>query len=125
MARYEHLPIYKSIYDLNLYFFKLSRGFPKDFKYGLAAEIKALLTELLDKIIIANNSQDKTAVLKEGEILVERIKFKNRLLHDLGVTNNRGYEFFIRQLVDISKQIEKWGLWAEKGRRESRFLLSQ
>lgn len=34
MARYQHLPLFKSVYDLNLYFFKLSRGFPKDFKYG-------------------------------------------------------------------------------------------
>lgn len=116
MARYEHLPIYKSIYDLNLWFFKLSRGFPKDFKYGLGQEIRTLLTELLDKVILANNVQDKTTVLKEGEILVERIKLKNRLLHDLGVTRNKSYEFFARQLVEISKQLEKWRLWAEKGR---------
>ena len=40
MARYDHLPIYKSIYDLNLYFFKLAKGFPKDYKYGLAKEIE-------------------------------------------------------------------------------------
>jgi len=116
MARYEHLPIYKSVYDLNLYFFKLSRGFPKDFKYGLGQEIRGLLSQLIDKIIFANNSVDKTNILGSTAIIIEQIKLKNRLLHDLKVTKLKSYEFFSRGLVDVSKQLEKWQLWAKKGR---------
>jgi len=117
MARYEHLPVYKSVYDLNLYFFNLSRGFPKEFKFGLGQEIRGLLSQLNDQIIIANNLVDKTDALKSAEMIIEQIKLKNRLLHDLNIISMKSYEFFTRGLVEISKQIEKWRLWSQKGRR--------
>ena len=113
MARYDHLPIYKSIYDLNLYFFMLARGFPKDYKYGLAEEIEELLTALMDQVVKANNTEDKTNELKEGLIITERIKFKARLLHDLKVMKLKSYEFFFEQLIEISKQFEKWLQWSK------------
>ena len=108
MARYEHLPVYKAVYDLNLYFFKLSQNFPKDFKYGLAQEVRGLLTETLDLIIIANNSKDKRAVLQKASLVIERMKFKVRLLHDLKIIKTSSHKYFAIQLVEISKQLKKW-----------------
>ena len=119
MARYDHLPVYQNVYDLNLYFFKLSRGFPKDYKYGLAQEIRSLLTELIDQIIIANNSEDKTKPLRAAILIIERIKIKERLLHDLKVMSIKSYEYFSTQLIEVSKQIEKWFIWAKKGISQS------
>jgi hypothetical protein len=113
MARYDHLPIYKSIYDLNLYFFKLARGFRKDYKYGLAREIESLLTKLIDQVVKANNNQDKTEELKDGLITIERIKLKTRLLHDLKVIKITSYEFFSKQLVEVSTQFENWLNWSK------------
>jgi hypothetical protein len=114
MARYDHLSVYQSTYDLNLYFFKLSKGFPKDYKYGLAGEVKSLLSELLDQIVIANNSTDKAGALKKASLSVERIKVKSRMLHDLKVMSLKSYEHFFSQLVEISKQLQKWYAWAKK-----------
>lgn len=113
MARYEHLPVFNDTYNLNLYFFKLSRGFPKDFKYGLAQEVCALLTELLDTIIIANNSPDKQTVLQRASLVIERIKFKIRILKDLKVMTVRSYEYFSKRLVAVSRQINKWHDWSK------------
>ena len=117
MARYEHLQVYKSVYDLNLYFFKLSRDFPKDYKYGLAQEIKNLLTELLDQIIIANNAVDKVDIIRKTEVIIERIKIKVRLLHDMAVIKLESYKYLFINLIGISKQLEKWLAWAKKGER--------
>jgi predicted enzyme involved in methoxymalonyl-ACP biosynthesis len=114
MARYDHLAVYQSAYDLNLYFFRLSRGFPKDFKYGLAEEIKSLLSDLLDQIVIANNSTNKCIVLKKASLTIERIKIKSRILHDLKVMSLKSYEYFFKELGEISKQLEKWYAWAKK-----------
>jgi hypothetical protein len=119
MARYDHLSVYQNTYDLNMYFFKLSRGFPKDYKYGLAGEAKALLSELLDHIVIANNSTDKTATLQKASLTVERIKFKSRMLHDLKVMSLKSYEYFSKRLIEISKQLEKWYAWARKASIQS------
>ncbi len=115
MARYEHLPIYKSVYDLNIYFFQLARGFPKDYKYGLAMQIEQLLNSMLDVVIEANSSLNKTLLLKDGFMLVEKVKFKARMLKDLKVMSLKSYQHFFTQLVDISKQFEKWCQWSEKG----------
>ena len=108
MARYEHLPVYKATYDLNLYFFRLSQNFPKDFKYGLGMEVRSLLTELLDLIIITNSTKNKCPVLEKALLTVERLKFKARLLHDLRVMRLKSYEFFFVSLTDLSKQLSKW-----------------
>ena len=120
MARYEHLPVYKAVYDLNLYFFKLSHSFPKDFKYGLAQEVRGLLTELLDLIIIANNSRDKLPALQKASLTIERMKFKVRLLHDLKVIKATSYKHFSVQLVEISQQIKKWYDYCEGLDRSSK-----
>ena len=93
---------------MNLYFFKLSHSFPKDFKYGLGQEVRALLTELLDLIIIANNSQDKRSALQKATLTIERVKFKARLLHDLKVIKTTSSKHFFVQLVEISQQLKKW-----------------
>ena len=114
MARYEHLLVYKAVYDLNLYFFRLSQNFAKDYKYGLAAEVRALLTELLDQIIIANSTKDKQLILEKASLTVERLRFKIRLLHDLRVIKLQSYEHLSVRLVDITKQIKKWHDWSKR-----------
>lgn len=119
MARYDHLTVFQATYELNLYFFKLSRGFPKDYKYGLAAEIRELTSELLDLIIIANNSQRKTLPLAKASLVIERIKYKCRMLKDLKVMRLNSYEHFSKQLIDISRQIEKWQTWAKREESKS------
>jgi len=112
MARYSHLLIYKSVYDLNLYFFQLARGLPKDFRYTLVKDIEDLLLKLIDQIVAANNNSDKTIELRKGLIIIERIKIKTRLLHDLKIIKIKNYEYFFEQLVEISKQFEKWLKWS-------------
>lgn len=113
MARYEHLPVYKEVYDLNLYFFKLSKNFPKDYKYGLASEVKSLLTELLDIIIIANSTENKQPLLAKASLTLERLRFKVRLLKDLKAIKLKSYDYFFRRVSEISAQIKKWHDWSK------------
>lgn len=113
MAQYEHLPLFKSTYDFKLYFVKLSRGFPRDFKYGIAVEIRKLCLEIIDNIVLANSSVDKTAYLQSILLIVERMKVKIRLLKDLGVTKMSSYKFMAESLVKISKQTNGWMSWSQ------------
>ena len=113
MARYEHLPLFKDVYDFNLHFFKLSRGFPKDIKYGLAQEVREQTSFLLDQIILANNSVDKKPYLIRSENCIEVIKIKTRMLRDLEALNIKSYCFISTWLINISKQITAWKSWAE------------
>ena len=116
MARYDHLPLFKSAYDFKLYFVRLSRGFPKDFKYGLALEIRKLCAEIIDNIILANNNSQKTEYLQNVLLAVERLKIKVRLLKDLTVIKTSSYKFTFESLIEISKQTTKWKNWSEADR---------
>lgn len=114
MAQYEHLPLFKKAYDFKLYFVKLQRGFPKDFKYGLAAEIRELCLKIIDNIILANNNTEKKEYLQNLLIAIERIKVKVRLLKDLKVIKLSSYKYISEQLVEISKQTTAWKTWSVK-----------
>lgn len=114
MAQYEHLPLFKNAYDFKLYFVKLSRGFPKDFKYGLAVEIRKLCLEVIDNIVLANSHTDKAEYLENILAIIERIKVKVRLLKDLEVIKMSSYKYISESLVEISKQTTAWKNWAGK-----------
>jgi len=116
MARYEHLPIFKEIYDLNLYFYQVSRGFPKDIKYGLAQEIRVLLTFTLDQVISANSDKNKLPYLSKAEKSLEIIKVKVRMLYDLKTIKLQRYQYISTSLINISKQFTAWKNWSENGR---------
>lgn len=119
MTRYEHLPVYKSVYDFELYYYRLCRGLPKDVKYEIAAEVKGHISHLLEAIIRANNSIDKINHLQEALILLELVKFKIRMMREIGSLKIKSYEFISRSIFDISRQIQSWLLWAEKGRGQN------
>lgn len=114
MAQYEHLPLFNSAYNFDLYFVKLSRGFPKDFKYGLAVEIRQLCLEVIDNIILANNHEDKKEYLQKVLTAIERIKIKIRLLKDMEIIKLSSYRFAFESLVEMSKQATAWKNWAGK-----------
>jgi hypothetical protein len=114
MSRYEHLPLFKKTYEFNLYFVRLSRGFPKDFKYGMAAEIRELCLKIIDNIVLANNNVNKAEYLENILSVIERIKVKIRLLKDLKVIKTCSYKYSFEILIDLSKQTTAWKNWSDR-----------
>jgi len=106
--------VYKKSYDFNLYFFKLSRGLPKDYKYGIGQEIRQHAVSLIDQIILANNATQKVYNLTEAEHCLDMIKIRVRILYDLKVIKSQSYEYISRTLVDITHQISAWKKWCER-----------
>jgi len=120
MARYDHLPVFKCVYSLTLYYYRLCKGLPKDIKYTIAAEVKDALGKIVVMIVRANDSREKVVYIKEALLLVELIKFKVRIMRDLDAIKLRSYEYLSRQHIEISKQLQLWKEWAEKGSGKSR-----
>lgn len=112
MARYEHLKVFKEAYDLLVYFYKISRGFPKEVKYGLALEIHNKTSTLIS-LIVANNNQTDKRLFAEILMLLEDIKIKVRLLKDLNIISQKRYEHLSKKLVSISKQTVAWQKWSQ------------
>ena len=65
MARYEHLPIYKTAMDLTIYLEQVVRNFSRYHKYTLGSDLRQQSRELVTVIIRANSRTDKLPVLYE------------------------------------------------------------
>ena len=82
MARYEHLPIYRDAYDLAVHTEKLVRNFSRYHKYTLGTELRNKTRAVLERIIEANNTPDRLALLLGLRQQLESLKVLSRLCHD-------------------------------------------
>jgi len=116
MARYEHLPIYKKAFDLNLYVEKAVRNFSRYHKYTLGTELRNSVREVIKLIVRANSHKNKWPILIELRELLEQIKLTIRLCKEVKAFNNfNSFNVAINQVIDISRQNEGWIKSLSKG----------
>jgi len=121
MARYEHLPIYKAAFDLALHMEKLVKNFSRYHKYTLGTELRNASRTILERVVEANDTQEKGRLLLELRRDLERFKVLSRLCYESGgFSGTRAYLHVSEQVVGISKQNEGWLRAARKGGRRSR-----
>ena len=109
MARYEHLKIYKSAFDMVLYFENIVRGFSRYNKYTLGSELRNLSRNVLMLIIRANNRLDKNEVLMEIREKLEELQVNLRICREVKAFNNfNSFEVAIKNVVELSRQNEGW-----------------
>jgi hypothetical protein len=56
MARYEHLPFYKTALDMTVHFEKLVAGFSRNHKYTLGTELRERSRAVLQQVLRANHA---------------------------------------------------------------------
>jgi len=109
MAQYEHLPIYKRAFDLNLYFETIVRNFSRYHKYTLGTELRQQSRMIVKLIVRANNSLNKQPVLLELREVLEQTKLSVRLCRELKAFNKfKSFQVAINHVIDISRQNEGW-----------------
>ena len=109
MARYEHLPIYRSAFDLAVHMEKIVRNFSRYHKYTLGSELRDGSRRILECIIEANNSRERGPLLEKLRQELEWFKVRCRLCHESGAfRNTRAYLYVAEQFVAIAKQNEGW-----------------
>jgi hypothetical protein len=73
MARYEHLPIYKSALDMTVHFERLVAGFSRYHKYTLGTELRESSRAVLMQVVRANNAPSgvvRRAAQQERQLLL-------------------------------------------------------
>ena len=63
MARYEHLPIYRTAFEIARHMEMIVRNFSRYNKYTLGSELRAVSRDILKLIIKANSSREKLPIL--------------------------------------------------------------
>jgi len=111
---YNHLPIFQLTYKLTLEIYQVTHQFPREYRYTLGQKLKQQSSILMDSVITANSIENKISILEEMEIFLEQLKIHLRLACDLKILGLKHFEYFARQLEEISKQLIGWLEWAKR-----------
>jgi len=121
MAQTEHLPIYKSSYDLCLYLEQVVRNFSRYHKYSLGGDLRDGARRVLRLIVGANARHEKAPLLLEIREELEALKVLLRLGHDIkAFANFNSFEHAMTLVIDIAKQNEGWLKQQRQGRGQNR-----
>jgi len=121
MAHTEHLPIYKTAYDLCLYLGQIVRNFSRHHKYTLGADLRDTSRRALKLVVRANARREKVPVLLELREELEELKVLLRLGQDVkAFANFQAFEHAIGQVVKIAKQNEGWLKSQRQGHGQNR-----
>ena len=115
MARYSHLPLYKSTYVLTREIFRLQQKMPKTLKFSLGLMLFESSLRCTKGIIVANGSKNKLKVLQEVSLEVEVIWTFLRMLHDFKGISPGEFQQLSERLMEVSTQLHAWIKW-EKNR---------
>ncbi|MBF8274703.1 MAG: hypothetical protein HW380_3808 [Magnetococcales bacterium] len=109
MARYEHLPIYRSAFDLAVHVEKIVQSFSRYHKYSLGTELRKSSREIVMRVIHANDASDRAVVLLSLRHDLENFKIISRLCHESGgFASTRSYLHVAEWIVNLAKQNEGW-----------------
>jgi hypothetical protein len=121
MARYDHLPIYRVAFDLAVHIEKIVRHFSRYHKYSLGTELRESSRRILERIIEANNSDERESILLQLRADLEKFKVLARLCHESGgFASTRSYLYVSEQVVNLAKQNEGWLRQTSDGSRSPR-----
>ena len=118
MAYTDHLPIYKSSYDLCLYLEQVVRNFSRYHKYSLGADLRDGARRVLKLVVRANVRREKEEVLLQ---IREELKVLLRLSQDSkAFPNFNSFEHAIGLVTEIAKQNEGWLKSQRQGHGQNR-----
>lgn len=96
------------VYDLLLWIIPTLEKFPKSQRFLLGDRIENLLLDIMELIIQAVYTKNKTAFLKEANLKIEKLRYLIRLSKDMKYLTIKKYEFASKSLNDIGSEIGGW-----------------
>lgn len=109
MAQYQHLPIYKSTYELLHAITRATTGFPRDFKYSLGDKLRGEVVELVVFIFKANSSRTGRAA-HVAQILerLQVVELLVRLSKDMRLMAAKQFSEVVVLTDGIGRQAQGW-----------------
>jgi hypothetical protein len=111
MARYEHLNVYKEIYNLSVSLFSDISKFDRSFKFTLWDKITNTLIKTLELIIFINNidSSSRKPSFEKLESFLEKLVIFINITNDLKLFwNSKKYLNYLEILVKVKKMVKCW-----------------
>ena len=111
MAQYHHLNIYKTAFDMLVYFAGLFTNFAREYKYTLAEQIMNNMIVFIVKIYSANNekrSKERLDILYYMMEVLQTINVMLRLSMELRNLPEKKYNHLANFTDNLEKQLSGW-----------------
>ena len=94
--------------ELLQYGYTALRQFPKSEKFGLAADIKGQMYDVLKLIIVVNKRYYKKTTMQELDVAHEVLRRQIEMAKDLQFLPFRKYEIMITSIDEVGRLIGGW-----------------
>ena len=109
VARYEHLPIYKTGMELAVLMENAVKTMSRYHKYTIGTDLRNRCLALVSLTARANSSEDKQPVLQEMRIVLEELKQILFLAKEIKALQSfLTYKEAMERVLSLSKQNEGW-----------------
>lgn len=98
----------QSCHELLLWMVPQLDKFPRARRFTLGARLETGLLEVLELLIEAAYSREKSSLLRDANRKLELIRHLWRLAHGLALINTRRYEHGARLFDDLGRQLGGW-----------------
>ena len=102
------LKVVTCVYDFLKWAIPQIGKFPRNQRYTLGSKIEEKLLRLLELLIEAQYSKEKTVILKKANLEIEQLRYLFRLSNELRLMNLKAYELSARYLIEIGAQVGGW-----------------
>ena len=109
MARYEHLPVYKTGFDLLVWTEEVVRGFSRYHKYTIGTDLRNQIRKIVNSVVEANGISDKIETLRRLRLEIESMMLLVRVAKDVkAFPNVNSYGHAVGELISLARQSEGW-----------------
>jgi hypothetical protein len=109
MAQYQHLPIYKTTYELLVKITHATANFPKAYKYSLGDKLRTEIMEMVVFVFKANSSRTERA--KHASDFLDRLQVVElmlRLSKDLRLLTVKQFAEIVLLSDSLGRQAQGW-----------------
>jgi len=95
-------------YDFLLWLLPHVAGFSRQHRFTLGDRIEALSIEVLEALVEATYTREKTALLSRANLRLETLRYLLRLSKDLKLLTVRQYGHAAETLAEVGRQVGGW-----------------
>ncbi len=95
-------------YDLVLYLLQRAEKFPRAHKFTVGDRLAEAAMDVLENLVAAAYSRDKTALLERANLRLHRVRFLVRLAKDLRALPLGSYEHASERIDEVGRLIGGW-----------------
>ena len=101
-------PVIEKVYDAILWLLPKLEQFPRSQKFLLGDRIETMLLDILELLIEANYSRERTEILSKANLKLDKLRFLMRISKDMHYIDLKTFEHQARLVDEIGRMVGGW-----------------